>query len=154
VLGHDVGDTSVRSLLQKLGYSLQAKAKVREGTAHPDRNAQFEYINAQADAFLAANEPVISVDTKKRELVGDFKNGGDEWHPKGKPERVQVHDFIDPELGKAIPYGIYDISRDEGWVTVGIDHDPAQFAGEQHHSVVKGNGLQGVPECHAPDDHR
>ena len=127
-MGHEVGETSVRSLLIELGYSLQANAKVREGTSHPDRNGQFEYINAQADAFLAANEPVISVDTKKKELVGDFKNGGREWHPKGEPERVQVHDFIDPELGKAIPYGVYDIGRDEGWVSVGIDHDTADFA--------------------------
>ena len=94
----------------------------REGTTHPGRNGQFEYIRAQADTFLAANEPVISVDTKKKEPVGDFKNDGREY-PKGRPERAQVHDFIDPELGKAIPYGIYDISRDEGWVTVGIDHD-------------------------------
>jgi hypothetical protein len=145
--GHDVGDTSVRSLLQKLGYSLQANAKVREGTAHPDRNAQFEYINAQADAFLAANEPVISVDTKKKELVGDFKNGGREWHPKGKPERVQVHDFIDPELGKAIPYGIYDISRDEGWVTVGIDHDTAQFAVSSITQWWKAMGRKAYPNA-------
>lgn len=127
-MGHEVGETSVRSLLAELGYSLQANAKVREGTSHPDRNAQFEYINAQAEVFLAANEPVISVDTKKKELIGDYKNGGREWHPKGEPERVQVHDFIDPELGKAIPYGVYDIGRDEGWVSVGIDHDTAQFA--------------------------
>jgi len=145
--GHDVGDTSVRSLLQKLGYSLQANAKVREGTTHPDRNAQFEYINAQADAFLAANEPVISVDTKKKELVGDFKNGGREWHPKGKPERVQVHDFIDPELGKAIPYGIYDISRDEGWVTVGIDHDTAQFAVSSITQWWKAMGCKAYPNA-------
>jgi hypothetical protein len=128
VMGHEIGETSVRSLLVELGYSLQANAKVREGTSHPDRNAQFEYINAQAEAFLAANEPVISVDTKKKELVGDYKNGGREWHPKGEPERVQVHDFIDRELGKAIPYGVYDIGRDEGWVSVGIDHDTADFA--------------------------
>jgi DDE family transposase len=145
--GHDVGDTSVRGLLQKLGYSLQANAKVREGTAHPDRNAQFEYINAQADAFLDANEPVISVDTKKKELVGDFKNAGREWHPKGKPERVQVHDFIDPELGKAIPYGIYDISRDEGWVTVGIDHDTAQFAVSSITQWWKAMGRKAYPNA-------
>lgn len=127
-MGHEVGETSVRRLLKELGYSLQANAKVREGTSHPDRNAQFEYINAQAEAFLAANEPVISVDTKKKELVGDYKNAGREWQPKGQPERVQVHDFIDREIGKAIPYGVYDLGRDEGWVSVGIDHDTADFA--------------------------
>jgi hypothetical protein len=127
-MGHEVGETSVRKLLGELGYSLQANAKVREGSNHPDRNAQFEYLNAQAEAFLAAGEPVISVDTKKKELVGDFKNAGREWQPQGQPERVQVHDFIDPELGKAIPYGVYDLGRDEGWVSVGIDHDTADFA--------------------------
>jgi len=127
-MGHEVGETTVRRLLGELGYSLQANAKVREGTSHPDRNEQFHYINGQAEAFLAANEPVISVDTKKKELVGDYKNGGREWHPQAQPERVQVHDFVDREIGKAIPYGVYDIGRDEGWVSVGIDHDTAQFA--------------------------
>ncbi len=128
--GHDVGETTVRTLLKEtLAFRLQANAKAREGTSHPDRNAQFEYINDRAIAFMDADEPVISVDTKKKELVGDFKNGGREWHPKGTPERVRVHDFPDPKLGKAIPYGVYDVSRDEGWVSVGIDHDTAEFAG-------------------------
>jgi hypothetical protein len=128
--GHDVGETTVRTLLKDdLEFRLQANAKAREGTSHPDRNAQFEYINDQAIAFMDADEPVISVDTKKKELVGDFKNGGREWHLKGSPERVRVHDFPDPKLGKAIPYGVYDVGRDEGWVSVGIDHDTAAFAG-------------------------
>jgi hypothetical protein len=146
-MGHEVGETSVRSLLVELGYSLQANAKVREGTSHPDRNAQFEYINAQAETFLAANEPVISVDTKKKELVGDYKNGGREWHPKGEPERVQVHDFIDRELGKAIPYGVYDIGRDEGWVSVGIDHDTADFAVSSITQWWKTMGSKVYPEA-------
>jgi hypothetical protein len=128
--GHEVGETTVRTLLKEdLDFRLQANAKAREGTDHPDRNAQFEYINDRAIAFMDADQPVISVDTKKKELVGDFKNGGREWHPKGKPERVRVHDFPDPTLGKAIPYGVYDVGRDEGWVSVGIDHDTAEFAG-------------------------
>lgn len=146
-MGHEVGETSVRSLLRELGYSLQANAKVREGTSHPDRNAQFEYINAQAEAFLAANEPVISVDTKKKELIGDYKNNGREWHPKGQPERVQVHDFIDPEIGKAIPYGVYDIGRDEGWVSVGIDHDTAQFAASSITQWWKAMGCKAYPNA-------
>jgi hypothetical protein len=128
-MGHQVGESTVRHLLkQELGYSLQANAKAHEGADHPDRDAQFEYINAQADAFLRAGQPVVSVDTKKKEIVGDFKNGGREWLPKGEPERVRVHDFLDPQLGKAIPYGVYDVGRNEAWVSVGIDHDTAEFA--------------------------
>lgn len=146
-MGHEVGETSVRHLLAELGYSLQANAKVREGTNHPDRNAQFEYINAQVEAFLAANEPVISVDTKKKELIGDYKNGGREWQPKGQPERVQVHDFIDREIGKAIPYGVYDVARDEGWVSVGIDHDTAQFAVSSITQWWKAMGTKAYPEA-------
>jgi Rhodopirellula transposase DDE domain len=114
--------------LRSLGYSLQANAKTREGSSHPDRDAQFEHINATVKAALNARQPVVSVDTKKKELVGDFKNGGREWRPKGEPVPVRVHDFRDPELGKAIPYGIYDLTNDQGWVNVGIDHDTAQFA--------------------------
>jgi transposase len=127
-LGHRVHFASVAKLLRQLGYSLQANAKVREGRQHPDRDAQFEHINQTVKATLDAGEPAISVDTKKQELVGDFKNGGREWRPKGSPELVRTHDFKDKELGKAIPYGIYDLANDEGWVNVGIDHDTAQFA--------------------------
>ena len=127
-LGHRVHFATVAKLLRQLGYSLQANRKTREGAAHPDRDAQFEHINATAKAAIAAGEPVISVDTKKKELVGDFKNGGREWRPRGEPELVRTHDFKDQQLGKAIPYGIYDVANNEGWVSVGIDHDTAQFA--------------------------
>ena len=127
-LGHQVHFASVAKLLRQLGYSLQANRKTKEGASHADRDAQFAHINATAKAALDAGQPVISVDTKKKELVGDFKNGGREWRPRGSPELVRTHDFKDPELGKAIPYGIYDLANDEGWVAVGIDHDTAQFA--------------------------
>ena len=125
---HRVSHETVARLLRELGYRLQANRKVREGRAHPDRDAQFQHINTTVTAALEAGEPVISVDTKKKELVGDFKNGGREWHPRGSPEAVRVHDFKDKELGKAIPYGIFDLGSEEGWVQVGIDHDTAQFA--------------------------
>jgi len=125
---HGVSDRTVATLLKEAGYSLQANRKTKEGTAHPDRNAQFEYINAQAMAFLQAGQPVVSVDTKKKELVGEFKNAGREWRRQGAPEKVNVHDFPNPKLGKAIPYGVYDLASNEGWVSVGIDHDTAQFA--------------------------
>ncbi len=127
-LGHEAHFTKVAQLLRGLGYSLQANVKTREGRQHPDRDAQFRHINAVAKRAVDRGEPVISVDTKKKELVGDFKNGGREWRPKGEPELVRVHDFKDKQLGKAIPYGIYDIGTDQGWVNVGIDHDTAQFA--------------------------
>lgn len=126
--GHEVGYRTVAWLLHEAGYSLQANRKTREGNQHPDRNAQFEYINAQAVRLQKRRQPVISVDTKKKELVGDFKNGGREWHPEGAPEKVRVHDFMDKELGKAIPYGVYDVTNNQGWVNVGIDHDTAYFA--------------------------
>jgi Rhodopirellula transposase DDE domain len=126
--GHPVSDDTVRRLLIEAGYSLQGNAKVLEGNQHPDRNAQFEYINSQVKAQIAEGEPVVSVDTKKKELVGDFKNSGAEWRPAGEPERVRVHDFVDKQLGKAIPYGIYDVAADTGWVSVGTDADTAQFA--------------------------
>ena len=128
--GHPVSATKVRELLSAAGYSLQGNRKTREGTQHPDRNAQFEHINRQVKAFQADGQPVISVDTKKKELVGDFKNGGREWQPAGEPVPVRVHDFIDASLGKAIPYGVYDLARNEGWVNVGVDHDTAEFAVE------------------------
>jgi len=130
VLGHEAGAQKVSELLHELGYSLQGTRKTREGSAHPDRNAQFEHINAQAKAFQRAGEPVVSVDTKKKELVGDFANRGKEWQPAGEPVPVRVHDFIDKKLGKAVPYGIYDVARNEGWVNVGIDHDTSEFAVE------------------------
>jgi len=128
VMGHQVSPRKVGYLLHDLGYSLQANKKTIEGNQHPDRNAQFEHINAQAEAFQERGQPVISVDTKKKELVGDFKNGGREWQPKGKPVPTRVHDFIDEKLGKAIPYGVYDIARNDAWVNVGVDHDTAEFA--------------------------
>jgi len=127
-LGHRIGHNVVADLLRDLGYSLQANRKAREGTNHPDRNAQFGYINRKVKQALSAREPAISVDTKKKELVGDFKNGGREYRPKGQPEPVRVHDFIIPELGRAAPYGVYDIADNAGWVSVGIDKDTASFA--------------------------
>jgi hypothetical protein len=127
-LGHQAHFTTVAQLLRGLGYSLQANVKTREGRQHPDRDAQFRRINAVAKRAVDRHQPVISVDTKKKELVGDFKNAGREWRPKGEPELVRMHDFKDKQLGKAIPYGVYDIGTDQGWVNVGIDHDTAQFA--------------------------
>jgi hypothetical protein len=126
--GHEVCPTVVGNLLRDMGYSLQANSKTREGGKHIDRNAQFEYINTQAVAFLAAGEPVISVDTKKKELVGNFKNNGREWRRKGSPEAVNVHDFMDRKLGRAVPYGVYHMNDNVGWVSVGTDHDTACFA--------------------------
>jgi hypothetical protein len=120
--------TQLAQLLRLLGYSLQANAKTREGRQHPDRDLQFRRINVACELALAARQPIISIDCKKKELVGDFKNGGREWRPKGEPELVRVHDFKDKQLGKAVPYGIYDIANNEGYVSVGIDHDTAQFA--------------------------
>ena len=127
-LGHQVCPTVVGDLLRSMGYSLQANSKTREGGQHIDRDGQFHYINTQAKAFLAANEPVISVDTKKKELVGNFKNNGREWRRNGTPELVNVHDFIDPKLSRAVPYGVYDVTNNLGWVSVGTDHDTAAFA--------------------------
>jgi hypothetical protein len=125
---HPVTDRTVARLLKQSGYSLQANCKTREGSSHPDRNAQFEYINQEVLTFHKRRQPVISVDAKKKELVGEFKNAGQEWRPKGTPELVRVHDFPDKRLGKALPYGIYDLANNEGWVSVGIHHDTAQFA--------------------------
>ncbi len=128
--GHPVSHRLVGELLHALGYSLQANQKTIEGAQHPDRNAQFIYLHDQIQGFLRTGQPVISVDTKKKELVGQFKNAGRGWRPIGEPERVRVHDFEEPELGKAIPYGIYDIGQDAGWVNVGVDHDTSTFAVE------------------------
>ncbi|MGH7461139.1 MAG: ISAzo13 family transposase [Longimicrobiales bacterium] len=127
-MGHDISYHLVADLLHELGYRLQANRKTREGPQHPDRDAQFRYINDQVRRSLRKGQPAVSVDTKKKELVGDFKNQGREWRPKGSPERVRVHDFLVPAQGKAIPYGIYDLHRNEGWVSVGVDHDTASFA--------------------------
>lgn len=127
---HPVGARTVAALLREAGYSLQANRKTREGASHPDRNAQFEFINEEVLRLQRQRQPVISVDTKKKELVGDFKNGGREWLPQGQPTEVRVHDFQDKNLGKAIPYGVYDIANNQGWVSVGIDHDTARFASE------------------------
>ncbi len=127
-LGHRICHNVVGDLLREMGYSLQANRKTLEGTSHPDRDAQFGYLNAQVKEALVAGEPAISVDTKKKELVGDFKNGGRAYRPKGQPEPVRVHDFLIPELGRAAPYGVYDIADNAGWVSLGIDHDTASFA--------------------------
>lgn len=126
--GWTISATKVGRLLHELGYSLQSVRKTVEGTSHPDRNAQFEHINATAGRFLRRKQPVISVDTKKKELVGNFKNGGREWQPKGTPDKALVHDFPDDAIGKAIPYGVYDMARNEAWVSVGRDHDTPAFA--------------------------
>jgi hypothetical protein len=125
---HAISPNTVAALLKEAGYSLQANRKTREGASHPDRDAQFQYINGLVRHALDQSQPAISVDTKKKELIGDFRNAGREWHPAGTPEEVRVHDFIDKKLGKAIPYGVYDILNNQGWVSVGIDHDTAQFA--------------------------
>lgn len=126
--GHAVSHTLVAELLRDLGYSLQANQKTREGPPHPDRDAQFRYLNEQVRAFQRKHQPAISVDAKKKELVGDFKNPGRAYRPTGTPEPVRVHDFLIPAQGKAIPYGVYDLQRNEGWVSVGIDHETASFA--------------------------
>ena len=140
--GHQVSHRVVAELLQELGYSLQGNRKTSEGASHPDRNAQFEHINEQVRVYQNAGQSVISVDTKKKELVGDFKNGGRELRPQGDPERVRVHDFVIPELGKANPYGVYDITHNLGWVNIGIDHDTATFAVE---SIRRWWRLMGQP---------
>jgi hypothetical protein len=128
--GHPVSPRTVGRLLKASGYSLQGNRKTKEGADHPDRNAQFEHINTTAADFQSRGQPVISVDTKKKELVGEFRNGGREWQRKGEPVEVLVHDFMDKELGKAIPYGVYDVTANQGWVSVGIDHDTARFAAQ------------------------
>jgi Rhodopirellula transposase DDE domain len=128
--GHPVSQRTVCDLLAAEGYSLQSVRKTREGASHPDRDAQFQHLNERAQTMISEGQPVISVDTKKKELVGDFKNGGQEWQKKGDPVQVRVHDFVEPALGKAAPYGVYDVGANQGWVSVGIDHDTAEFAVE------------------------
>ena len=146
-MGHTIGRTLVSKLLHQLDYSLQANRKTREGSNHIDRDAQFHYINDRVKEALASGNPAISVDTKKKELVGDFKNGGREWRPKGSPEEVRVHDFVIPELGRAVPYGIYDIADNTGWVSVGIDHDTAAFATNAIRSWWQLMGRERYPEA-------
>ncbi|WP_035776554.1 ISAzo13 family transposase, partial [Arthrobacter sp. H5] len=126
--GHPVSDRTVARMLREAGYSLQSNAKVTEGSQHEDRDAQFTYLAGQVGEHMEAGQPVVSVDTKKKELVGDFKNAGRQYEHSGAPERVSVHDFMDKDLGKAIPYGIYDVSANTGWVSVGTDHDTSAFA--------------------------
>ena len=152
--GHRIHFTSVAKLLRHLGYSLQANSKTREGSSHPDRDAQFIHINERVATALLAGEPAISVDTKKKELVGDFKAVGRELRPKGSPIPVRVHDFKDPILGKAIPYGVYDLADDTGWVNLGIDNDTAQFAVASIRGWWEHLGAGALPECHHPHDHR
>ncbi len=145
--GHALSPRSVGRLLNEAGYSLQSNRKTVEGASHPDRNAQFEHINHTVLTFQHRGQPVISVDTKKKELVGAFKNGGREWRPTGMPEEVKVHDFLEPELGKAIPYGVYDLTSDQGWVSVGIDHDTARFAVEAIRRWWKKMGSKRYPSA-------
>lgn len=143
--GHATSHRMVADLLHEMGYSLQANKKTIEGDDHPDRNAQFEYINKESQRRIRAGTPVISVDTKKKELVGDFKNAGQEWRPSGNPQEVRVHDFVIKELGRVAPYGIYDIARNEGWVSVGVDHDTASFAVESIRRWWKSMGKKAYP---------
>lgn len=144
-MGHQICPQKVADLLHSLRYSLQGNRKTLEGGTHPDRNAQFEHINQEAKAFLADGQPVISVDAKKRELVGNFKNGGRTWRPEGEPELVEVYDFVRAELGRATPYGVYDMGRNSGWVSLGIDHNTAAFAVESVRRWWKSVGSSAYP---------
>src|SRR5712692_11278373 len=145
--GHKTSHRMVAELLRTLGYRLQANHKTLEGGSHPDRNAQFEHLNETVAQYLAVGDPVISVDTKKKELVGDFKNGGRELRPKGDPERARTHDFVIPELGRANPYGVYDVAQNAGWVSVGTDHDTATFAVESIRRWWQSLGLAQYPQA-------
>lgn len=142
--GHRISHFTVMVLLHEAGYSLQSNVKTREGSSHPDRNAQFKYINDSARKEMAAGRPIISVDSKKKELVGDFKNPGRDWLPKGQPTEVRIHDFP-TELGKVIPHGVYDLKHDDGWITLGIDHDTAEFAVESINKWWQGKGRRTYP---------
>lgn len=144
---HQLSHQIVADLLHELGYSLQSNRKTKEGSSHPDRNAQFEHVNGKVKWSLGRRQPVISVDTKKKELVGDFKNNGQELRPKGEPELVRVHDFVDPAVGRATPYGIYDLGRNSGWVSVGMDHDTAEFAVETIRRWWRSMGRPAYPEA-------
>src|SRR5438309_1705855 len=145
--GFRIGDRKVADLLHQMEYSLQGNSKTIAGSDHPDRNAQFEHINAQTQRFLEQGSPVISVDTKKKELIGNFSNDGQEWRPKATPEKTLIHDFPDEELGKAVPYGVYDVGHNQGWVSVGIDHDTAEFATDSILSWWKHMGGKVYPEA-------
>ena len=145
--GHPVSADTVGTMLKEAGYRLQANVKTKEGSQHPDRDAQFHYLNEQAREFRDAGLPVVSVDAKKKELIGEFKNVGREWEPKGRPVEVRIHDFLLPELGKAIPYGIYDLERNVGWVNVGQDHETAAFAVESLRRWWRGDGVFAYPEA-------
>ncbi len=145
--GHPVSHSAVADLLHVLGYSLQANFKTREGASHPDRDAQFTYLNDRVKAHLGRGDPVISVDTKKKELVGEYKNAGQTWEPQGRPVPVQMHDFADPALGKAIPYGVYDVGANRGWVVVGRDHDTAEFAVATIRGWWRAIGRRAYPEA-------
>jgi hypothetical protein len=144
---HSVCDRTVAALLIEEGYSLQANRKSIEGKQHPDRNAQFEYIHESVLAYLKKGEPIVSVDTKKKELVGNYKNGGQEWQPQGEAEKVKVHDFPDKKLGKAAPYGVYDLANNEGWVSVGITHDTSQFAANSVQRWWREMGARRFPQA-------
>ena len=146
-MGHPISADTVRKELVKLGFSRQHNRKADEGSKHPDRNAQFEHINTKVVAAQAAGQPVISVDTKKKELVGNYKNGGSDYRPKGDPQRVNVHDFVDKELGKAVPYGVYDVAANAGFVSVGITSDTAEFAVEAIRSWLERMGRQRYPKA-------
>lgn len=146
--GHEISSAKTAELLHDLGYSLQSHRKRDEGKSHADRDAQFSHINEHVLAFQKAGQPVISVDTKKKELVGKYRNSGREWRPKGSPEEVKVHDFVDKELGRAIPYGVYDLGRNEGWVSVGCDHDTSEFAVETIRRWWKMMGQPQYPHAH------
>ena len=145
--GYPVSHRLVADLLHELEYSLQGNRKTMEGASHPDRNAQFEHINRKVAHRIDGGQPAISVDTKKKELVGEFKNNGREWHPRGQPEKVRVHDFLDPKKGKAIPYGVYDMARNAGWVSVGVDHDTAAFAVNTIRRWWRQTGRQAYPRA-------
>ncbi|GAB6909636.1 ISAzo13 family transposase [Desulfosarcina cetonica] len=145
--GHRIGQRTVCNLLRQAGFSLQSTRKTREGIQHEDRDAQFSYISQTVAGYQAAGDPVISVDTKKKELIGDFKNAGREWQPQGEPEPVRVHDFIDRELGKVAPYGVYDVTANNGWVSVGIDHDTAEFAVESIRRWWREMGSPAYPDA-------
>jgi hypothetical protein len=146
-MGHVVSHTRVGELLHELRYSLQANTKVIEGRQHPDRDAQFDYLNTKVRAYLRRHDPVISVDTKKKELVGEYANPGRTWRPQGEPERVNMHDFADEMLGKAVPYGVYDVGRNHGWVDVGVDHDTAAFAVAAIRAWWRGDGAAAYPKA-------
>jgi transposase len=146
-VGHQTSHRMVAELLHEMDYSLQANRKTLEGSSHPDRDAQFHHISGKSREFQADRQPVISVDTKKKELVGDFKNNGRELRPKADPEKVRVHDFLIPELGRAAPYGVYDVTQNAGWVSVGVDHDTAAFAAQSIRRWWESMGTKAYPEA-------